>query len=125
MHEILRQFNQQHGKNIQVHKADIYMLDNTSEEVSVSHLIQVFHLNIRDKCCGWPKNAGLKQTLNIMSFSSSSGHRLIRGKGIWKEEGNRGRFLLPPQHGQTAESTAVYSHLTGTADYRNIGFISH
>lgn len=95
------------------------------EEVSVAHLTQVFHLNIRDKCCGWLKNAGLKQTLNIMSFSSSSGHRLIRGKGIWKEEGTRGWFLLPPQCGQTAESTVVYSHLTATADYRNIGFISH
>lgn len=60
-----------------------------------------------------------------MSFSSSSGHRLIGGRVFGRRKGTRGRLLLPPTHGQTAESTAVSSHLTGTADYRNIGFISH
>lgn len=47
------------------------------------------------------------------------------GRVFGRRKGTRGRFLLPPHRGQTAESTAVYSHLTGTADYRNIGFISH
>lgn len=85
--------------------------------------MQVFPLNIRHKCCDWPNNEHLNQILNLMSFSSSSGHRLIRGKVFGRRKG--GRLLLPPQRGQTAESTAVYSHLTGTADYRNIAFISH
>lgn len=47
------------------------------------------------------------------------------GSVFGRRKGTRGRLLLPPTRGQTAESTAVCSHLTGTADYRNIGFISH
>lgn len=60
-----------------------------------------------------------------MSLPSSSGHRLIGGRVFGRRKGTRGRLLLLPRHGQTAESTAVYSHLTGTADHRNIAFISH
>lgn len=81
-------------KNIQVHKT--YICNITfPEQVCVALLIQVFHCNIGHKCCGWLNYAHFKQTLNLMSFSSCSGHRLIRGKGIWQEEGNK-RKVPPP-----------------------------
>lgn len=54
----------------------------------------------------------------------SQGTDWLGGRVFGSRKGTRRRLLLPPQHGQT-ESAAVYSHLTGTADYRNIGFISH
>lgn len=65
------------------------------QQVCVALLIHVFHHNIGHKCCGWLNYAHFKQTLNLMSFSSCSGHRLIRGKGIWQEEGNK-RKVSPP-----------------------------
>lgn len=112
------------GKNIQVQKTDIHMLHNISR-TGVAHLIQVFHLNIRHKCCGWLNYAHFKQTLNLTSFSSCSGHRLFGGRLFGRRKGTRVRLLLPPQRGQRAESTAGYSHFPGPADHRNIGFISH
>lgn len=53
-------------------------------------------------------NAGhSKQSLNLISLSSYSGHRLVGGKVLGKRKGARGRLLHPPQYGPS--STACSS----------------
>lgn len=76
-------------------KTDIHMVDDISRTGKCRTSYPVFHFSIRHKCCGWSNYAHFKKTLNLTSFSSNSGHRLIRGKGIWQEEGNK-RKASPP-----------------------------